>query len=284
MQPSKKSRTWEDDTLNPIAAPPAVPTELPQDDDTTELPQRESKRRKLDRPERAGSSTSTKPDNAHNTDLLRSTEQNGELPSRASVDESAENGTGLDDTPMGIEDNNEAKTDADWLRSKTSRLLGLLDDDEQAEMSAPAPQRKAESESSDDDAVDRSQDIPDVSEPKSEVQPTEPVEETDTNIDMIRNTGRLFVRNLPYHVDEAGLTEAFHPFGKLDEVSYQLTYTIYPALPYHIDSHDDRPDRDIRCYANDVNRKENFSRCFLFSEESTTLNPCYFQSSIHVGD
>lgn len=275
MQPPKKSRTWADDGFNTTVAPPAVSTEPPQEDDTTELPQRESKRRKIDRSEQAGSITSARPENAHNADSSRDTEQTRELPNQTSVDEGVENETGLNDTPLDIEDENEAKTDADWLRSKTSRLLGLLDDDEQAEMNAPAPERKAESESSDEEADGPARNIPDASNRKSEAQPMEPVEEeVDTNIEMIRNTGRLFIRNLPYHADEAGLEAVFSPFGKLEEVSHQLTtLTCIPPsirLYNHTDSHDDRPDRDIRCNAYDVNRKEYFSRCFLLSEESST--------------
>lgn len=266
MQPPKKSRTWADDTVNPAATSPAFPAEPVQEDDlTTELPQRESKRRKIEHPQEIASGASARPDIDRNAD--RAAVQAADQRNGASADEVVENDTIANDATGGEEGNIETKTDADWLRSKTSRLLGLLDDDEQAEMDAPAPQRKAESDRSDADADASDRNTPHAVNELPETEPEKPPEEeVDANIDMIRNTGRLFIRNLPYHADEAGLEEVFAPFGKLEEVSnlfHALYYFSSFTKCHHVGFYDDHPDRDIRCNAYDANRKEYFSRCFL---------------------
>lgn len=254
MQPPKKSKTWADDSFDTAIAPPVVPAE-PVENDSTELPERESKRRKIERQEQSTNITPSRPHTTHNADSSQDTDQTQELPDRTLVNDGAE--AASNDTPVNAEHQVEEKTDADWLRSKTSRLLGLIDDDEQAEMSARAQERKAESVSSDDDADGPNQNPPNAYDSKSttqsgkpadEEEKEEPQEEVDTNIDMIRNTGRLFVRNLPYHADEAGLEAVFSPFGKLEEVSHTSVY--HPSSPFvllchHGDSYDDHPDRDI---------------------------------------
>ncbi|KAJ5309522.1 ABC transporter N-terminal [Penicillium atrosanguineum] len=122
-------------------------------------------------------------------------------------------------------------SDADWLRSKTSRLLGLLDEDEQTDFETHKveepvePPRRSHIESrttaienigsedvmtepatNDDDAVE---DIPDREE-------QEPID--DQNIDLIRASARLFLRNLAYDIKEDDLQPLFAPYGKLEEI------------------------------------------------------------------
>lgn len=107
--------------------------------------------------------------------------------------------------------------DMDWMRSRTSRLLGLVDDDEEHEkatgsrpLSEPASPISA------------------VAKPAQE--PTPPPEEG-TNIDgdeedtgppelkAIRESSRLFLRNLPYSAQEEDLQALFAQKGSLQEVS-----------------------------------------------------------------
>lgn len=107
-------------------------------------------------------------------------------------------------------------SDADWLRSRTSRLLGLADEEQVESDAIVRPE---------DDGVDRfvaeagrESDAPDT--PSLEAQ--EPGEKLDSQADAptaaIQQSGRLFVRNLPYGVTEDDLRERFKDIGSLDEV------------------------------------------------------------------
>jgi multiple RNA-binding domain-containing protein 1 len=138
-------------------------------------------------------------------------------------------------------------SDADWLRSKTSRLLGLLDEDEQADFETQKveervePPRRSNIESrtaaienigtenvmtepepatNDDDVVEE---IPDREE-------QEPID--DQNIDLIRASARLFLRNLAYDIKEDDLQPLFAPYGKLEEVSTLSFYSYFSLSPF----------------------------------------------------
>ncbi|KAJ5106327.1 Multiple RNA-binding domain-containing protein 1 [Penicillium angulare] len=122
-------------------------------------------------------------------------------------------------------------SDMDWLRTKTSRLLGLLDDDEQADfddrkveepVKAQSPisdePRSAEPESISpqpvtndvvDEAVDETADSPE----EDRISP-----EKAKNIELIKDSARLFLRNLAYDLKEEDLHPLFAPFGKTEEI------------------------------------------------------------------
>lgn len=108
-------------------------------------------------------------------------------------------------------------TDDDWLRSRTNRLLDLVDPDDQSAMprppapptqttavtSGPSPPAEAELERAPSEA------------------PIEPaVEKTgeETATEQVLRTGRLFVRNLPFKVTEAELSKHFKKYGETEEV------------------------------------------------------------------
>jgi multiple RNA-binding domain-containing protein 1 len=61
-------------------------------------------------------------------------------------------------------------------------------------------------------------------------------ERPDPNVDLIRDSARLFVRNLAYDTTDADLQPLFAPFGKLDEVSAHLLFFFsFPhQLCYHV--------------------------------------------------
>lgn len=146
--------------------------------------------------------------------------------------------------PSAPQTQGEPVSDADWLRSKTSRLLGLLDEEEQEEFNAGADQKAEASKEAE-------------AEPSPETRSSEEMvvheTEIDVNINLIRSSARLFVRNLPYEAKEAELESLFVPFGKIEEVS-PFFFVNCPLAIIHGCSNDDLPDRDIRCKANDVNR------------------------------
>ncbi len=151
-----------------------------------------------------------------------------------------------------------AATDEDWLRSRTSRLLDLVDD-EDALRSRHLPQ--AGGGKPGDSAVLEQPQLKDPS--NTGVQTGE---ETDTanvgaaerlmtgNENVDHGTGRLFIRNLMYNTAEQDLREHFevHKYGVIEEVWLRDFHSLRNPLLWFCDDH---PDRDSLCYACDVTRK-----------------------------
>jgi multiple RNA-binding domain-containing protein 1 len=103
-------------------------------------------------------------------------------------------------------------TDEDWLRSKTNRLLDLVEDDDVPVAPASAPTKPA-AEKRDSPVATEQQSEP--AQPAAEpVAPAGPAEE-----DKIRETGRLYLRNLHFEVAEEDIRNQFSKYGSLDEVS-----------------------------------------------------------------
>ncbi|TLS29058.1 hypothetical protein PpBr36_00714, partial [Pyricularia pennisetigena] len=105
-------------------------------------------------------------------------------------------------------------TDDDWLRSRTNRLLDLIDPDDPKALQPvpaeePAPVLEAAPET-DQPPRDEMQDEKPKPVPEK-IQKDDPVES-------IRKTSRLFVRNLPYSATEDDLKSVFGAFGPLDEI------------------------------------------------------------------
>ncbi|KAJ5455344.1 hypothetical protein N7475_010465 [Penicillium sp. IBT 31633x] len=122
-------------------------------------------------------------------------------------------------------------SDADWLRSKTSRLLGLLDEDEQdefdqhkADAPADAPARVAsrssspEEESPQVDEESRTAAIANIAPNMTDVDSITEAALEDPNLDLIRKSARLFLRNLAYDTTESDLQPIFERFGKIEEI------------------------------------------------------------------
>ncbi|KAI9872980.1 MAG: Multiple RNA-binding domain-containing protein 1 [Pleopsidium flavum] len=114
-----------------------------------------------------------------------------------------------------------AASDADWLRTRTSRLLGLTDNDEDlnqtavAEPSAlPSPEAQL--------VVDHAEEFPTSNaEPEGNEEAMfelAPLTLIDSNFAAIELSGRLFVRNLPYEAEEEDLRQFFSSTGDLEEV------------------------------------------------------------------
>jgi multiple RNA-binding domain-containing protein 1 len=148
---------------------------------------------------------------------------------------------------VAVEQENEGqpKSDADWLRSKTSRLLGLLDEEEQGEHDA-----KILLDTANDDNDGRVNTIGITAKSETEEAGDSPdggetagERDFDADVELIRISGRLFVRNLPYDASETDLEPVFSPFGKIEEVSRDSFSTISIFTP--LCSYDDHPDRDI---------------------------------------
>ncbi|KAH8883887.1 hypothetical protein GQ53DRAFT_423245 [Thozetella sp. PMI_491] len=104
-------------------------------------------------------------------------------------------------------------TDDDWLRSRTSRVLDLLDPDDD-----PSPAPPISSEGLDQDQPreeDREQ--PALNVENHEASPGGKRGQ-DNPLDLIRKTRRIFVRNLSYDVTEDDLTTFLGVHGTIEEV------------------------------------------------------------------
>jgi multiple RNA-binding domain-containing protein 1 len=148
--------------------------------------------------------------------------------------------------PMDVEDGQNVDTqtdeqpigpisDADWLRSKTSRLLDLTDDVStrlaDTTLSTVTSSLTASMPSAQPD------DAPGVNltddEPAGFVERKQ--QDHDQGIEIISNTGRLFVRNLPYSATEEDVRRHFAPFGELQQVRSLPTVFICLATPVFCD-------------------------------------------------
>jgi multiple RNA-binding domain-containing protein 1 len=196
MQHSSKTRTWandDDDLVQPLATNEAVNNTDKTGETSEKLPENPVKKTKV---KTAPASQVQASEVAVNDDMDIQDDT-------APID-------GQEDQP---------KSDADWLRSKTSRLLGLLDEEEQAEFKAPSPA----SEDDSDKPIKRIQQPEEASESQASPEDEEKIEQDrdyDADVELIRASGRLFLRYLAYGATETDLEQVFAPFGKIDEVSH----------------------------------------------------------------
>lgn len=109
-------------------------------------------------------------------------------------------------------------TDDDWLRTRTNRLLDLVDPDDLD--LAPVPVRPVQpvqaskpSISEDVDMDQASPSLETIDEPVAEQ-----IEDSSTT-GQIRRTSRLFIRNLPFKATESELRHHFAKYGEVEEVS-----------------------------------------------------------------
>lgn len=114
-----------------------------------------------------------------------------------------------------------AATDVDWLRTRTSRLLGLTDADDdpnpppmEEPATLPNPNAQPGSGQSEESGG------PDATSEKNpgSIETDTPLGTVDANVAAIELTGRLFVRNLPYSTGEDELRPLFSSTGQLEEV------------------------------------------------------------------
>ncbi|KAF4125145.1 multiple RNA-binding domain-containing protein 1 [Geosmithia morbida] len=129
-----------------------------------------------------------------------------------------------------------AATDDDWLRSRTNRLLDLMDPDDivpqpasgnaDAQTSQPPPRSGGDGESSEDKVGRETVDTSGDNAPGAINQGAQLGEPTGhTTVDAIRQTSRLFVRNLPFGATEDEIRESFGKFGTIEEVHIPVSRT-----------------------------------------------------------
>lgn len=180
----------------PEADVPMVPVEAESDDEYEEIPAHKAKRQKEDIPTVVSAPLGTE------ASLV-------DVPAAPATDDAPP-------VPTPVAD----ATDDDWLRSRTNRLLDLVDPDDPAAFASVTARREPQPAAA--AAVPR----PDVemadASPESEQQPNEQADEEmddDSATGQIRRTSRLFVRNLPFKATEAELRTHFERYGEVEEVS-----------------------------------------------------------------
>ncbi|OAX83362.1 hypothetical protein ACJ72_02273 [Emergomyces africanus] len=199
MQPAMKSKTWADDGIA-INANGTSADRVHIQSSNSEEPVIQTKR--------------LKPNNESSSERKQREGQNCvsddtsvAAKTRSLEPENEAEATSVDEAP---------KSDMDWLRSRTSRLLGLVEDDEDG--GGPGTTQIQEIEESDEnDKREISQEASPQNQNKQPIT-SDKNESFDANIGILRETGRLFVRNLLYNASESDLEPLFSPFGRIDEI------------------------------------------------------------------
>lgn len=100
------------------------------------------------------------------------------------------------------------RSDNDWLRGKTSRLLDLVEpEDTKARVAPQNGEMESHMEIDTPEQTPAKGDNTDVEDATDQTSPSVP-------------NGRLFIRNLAFDVTDADLQDRFGQFGKLKEVSF----------------------------------------------------------------
>jgi multiple RNA-binding domain-containing protein 1 len=141
-----------------------------------------------------------------------------------------ENVTGPGEEPDGPR---EGQTDADWLRSKTSRLLGLVDEEEEERH---LPVSKPIDEDTGSETSEKFTTNATIE--KTNPEDVEHNEESETPVnadeEAIRKSCRLFLRNLPYTITEDDVNEHFAGIGNLEEVRLFCNSRVSPFRDDHL--------------------------------------------------
>lgn len=185
-------------------------------------------------------------------------------------------------------------TDDDWLRTRTNRLLDLVDDPDEmllqpsktsqsAVAGAPPvqPPSAVVVDATDTEAV-----VPPVAQPEQE--PTEDLATVrapdDDDLERIRKTGRLFVRNLPYTATADALRIHFEQWGDVEEVSSSshfflllLVGKVSFLLPARF--HDES--QIGTAYAKTAFDETSWARVLVDAEFLKILLPCFISDCCH---
>ena len=243
MAPPSKSRTWanEDTSYAGKPGPEAVPVVDSKGDGLSdEEYQIVSKKRKRSAEEEdEGYASKTKSPRMLSAKVvvrepttIQKTESNdhlsGSTGDRKSDDE-------VDTKNEVVQTVTAPASDSDWLRSKTSRLLGLVDDEEFEESKELQPQNQEFSKTQRLERRAQQRVSPELSLSDAASQTEEEVQsnkilpgiqispETNTKPDTTQlaeaeSNGRLFIRNLAYSSIEPDLRNLFSGYGEIEEV------------------------------------------------------------------
>lgn len=140
-------------------------------------------------------------------------------------------------------------TDDDWLRSRTNRLLDLLDPDDAAALvpRVTTPARHSEQAILEPSTANISVEAAGSAASDTETRHpsrTDAGTDEDDATEQIRRTARVFVRNLPFKATEAELRQHFEKYGPIDEVSLSIFWLVTPPFQ---SCNVMNPDRDSLC-------------------------------------
>ena len=169
---------------------------------------------------------------ANPTQAQRSDQHALDGPAASEIEDATTNDEAPFDAAGAGEKESLAATDADWLRTRTSRLLGLTDaDDDPIPITTepdtlPNPNERLEPSQPEDSRG------PDATfeEHSGLIETSAPRGTVDANVAAIELSGRLFVRNLPYSTSANELRQFFSSTGQLEEVRPPLVSAI--SIPY----------------------------------------------------
>lgn len=204
MQPASKSRNWVTQDIDPANEPPTKIQAI-------EVPEAESDEEYEAVPNKSRQKTPPGP-------ILSSTPILAAPTQPAVTDEVIVDTTAPD------------ATDDDWLRSRTNRLLDLMDPTElsvgtgvvsNAGVNAVAETATTTEEPSEPKKLEELA----AEENRAETEHEKP----DAVVEAIRTNGRLFARNLPYAASEDELRKHFEPYGSLEEVRVHRFSFIYSS-------------------------------------------------------
>ncbi|KOC13645.1 pre-rRNA processing protein [Aspergillus flavus AF70] len=208
MQHSSHTKTWANDdaVINSVAndSPAKDPQPVEADEVPQELTYAQRKKAKLG--DTSGEDTHVSQHDESEPMVVGATVE-GETTEQA-----------MDQEHPAVHEEQQPVSDTDWLRSKTSRLLGLLDEEEQAEFGSAAQRPTDSAELAADAEVDTKNAEADPSPAAADAAEPTRAPEVDTNIENIRISARLFVRNLSYDTKESDLEPVFAPFGRIEEI------------------------------------------------------------------
>ena len=129
-------------------------------------------------------------------------------------DESLDDASGLNEEDADRIQLEDTRTDGDWLRARTNRVLDLVDVQE-------VPTKESEHAVSEGNNNSSS-----GSYHEAEPYMTAPSHVVQHGLEESLANGRLFIRNLPYSVDEADVKNLFSKYGKVDEVSRRALFFV----------------------------------------------------------
>ena len=205
MQPPSKSKTWEnqDAGVSPQPIPKAKSTVV-QEALSDEVYEHVPKRRKKEHKSEDENAGATEPP-------IRV-----DVPSVDARTVPIDRGLSQEATPEPLT-NSLAASDADWLRSRTSRLLGLVDDDDVQVTARPEDHSTEKRGLSEVPELVKEGSISDSSAQTDK----EPEDEGAAFENQAAGNGRLFVRNLTYSSTEEDLRKHFEDggHGTIEEVS-----------------------------------------------------------------
>ncbi|KAH7138506.1 hypothetical protein B0J11DRAFT_574480 [Dendryphion nanum] len=113
-------------------------------------------------------------------------------------------------------------SDADWLRSRTNRVLDLVEDDGNESLQStrdPASDSKKDQDKGNEDVVEAGYPGSPMAEPTDE---QEESKVPSSEEEKVRRSGRLYLRNLHWEVTSDALEEHFSQYGAIEEVHVSM--------------------------------------------------------------